>query len=101
MRKFTFVVLFISLFTWCEAQYADILNFNSTNGLSPYGSLTPSATGGDTLYGMSSHGGVYNAGCIFLIHHDGSGYTDLVDFDGITNGAYPLGSLIDLLRKSF
>ncbi len=66
MRKFTFVVLFISLFTWCEAQYADILNFNSTNGLSPFGSLTPSITGGDTLYGMSSHGGVYNAGCIFL-----------------------------------
>ena len=51
----------------------------------PYGSLTLS---GSVLYGMTSSGGANDDGVIFSINTDGSGYKDLLDFNG-TNGTNP------------
>jgi uncharacterized repeat protein (TIGR03803 family) len=94
MKKF-FLILFtlhFSLFTLCKAQYTVLHKFNDTLGGNPYGSLTLT---GDTLFGMTSIGGKYNAGIIFSIKTDGSGFTDLHDFKDTTiDGGLPRGSLI-------
>ncbi len=45
------------------------------------------------LYGMTQDGGAHGYGVIFSVDTDGSGYTDLYDFDSI-QGRYPRGSLI-------
>ena len=46
------------------------------------------------LYGLTKYGGLNNLGVIFRIKTDGSGFTKLLDFDGIAKGSYPWGSLI-------
>src|ERR1035437_4026512 len=72
--------------------YVDLLNFaGATNGSNPYGDLYYDGT---FLYGMTRGGGANNMGVIFKIMPDGTGYVDLLDFAGTTNGSYPYGSLI-------
>lgn len=73
--------------------YSKLLDFTGTmNGSSPYyGSLFSDGT---FLYGMTSAGGANNIGVLFKIKPDGTGYSKLVDFDGISNGSHPYGSLI-------
>jgi len=73
--------------------YKDLYSFadNSTSGSNPTGSLTLS---GNTLYGMTYKGGIYNNGTIFSIYTNGSGYKDLYIFAGnSTSGSTPYGSL--------
>jgi uncharacterized repeat protein (TIGR03803 family) len=71
-------------------NYRVLWNFydTTTNGAEPMGSLTIS---GNVMYGMTSAGGVYDNGCVFSIDTNGSGFKDLLDFNG-TNGASPSGS---------
>jgi len=45
------------------------------------------------LYGMTSEGGVFNAGIIFSYDPNSSTFSKLKDFD-VANGGYPYGSLI-------
>jgi uncharacterized repeat protein (TIGR03803 family) len=70
--------------------YTDLHDFSDTipNGFWPNGSLTILDS---VLYGMTWDGGRYN-GTVFSINTNGSGYTDLLDFN-YTNGYYPYGSL--------
>ena len=64
----------------------------SNDGSKPYGSLIQS---GSTLYGISSGGGNANAGTIFKIESNGSGFSVLHSFTGGSNdGSKPYGSLI-------
>jgi uncharacterized repeat protein (TIGR03803 family) len=77
-------------------NYKDLLDFNSTNGALPGGSLTLS---GNKLFGMTSQGGT-NYGCVFSIDTNGTGYRNLHKFNG-TNGANPYGSLTLLGNKLF
>src|SRR5580692_9572659 len=86
-----------------KAQFSNLLDFNSTNGSYPYGSVTLS---GSQLFGMTESGGANDDGCIFTIHTDGSGYRDLWDFDdtgsvGNANGELPEGSLILIGNKLY
>jgi uncharacterized repeat protein (TIGR03803 family) len=67
------------------AQYSDLFNFSLTTGQYPVGSLTLS---GNLLFGMTTGGGTKDSGCVFSIHTDGSGYKDLLDFNG-KNGYLP------------
>jgi uncharacterized repeat protein (TIGR03803 family)/surface protein len=60
------------------------------NGRLPYGNLLYDGT---FFYGMTSYGGTMDAGVVFKIKPDGTGFTKLLDFDG-PNGARPYGSLI-------
>ena len=61
------------------------------DGANPWGSLILS---GSTLYGMTFAGGSSNAGTIFGINLDGSGYTNLHSFvGGASDGKHPQGSL--------
>jgi uncharacterized repeat protein (TIGR03803 family) len=72
--------------------YETILDFDGiTNGSTPVDNLILS---GGTLYGTTSGDGAYGLGTIFKINTDGSGYETILDFDGVTNGGNPQGSLI-------
>ncbi|MBV5332649.1 hypothetical protein JZU54_03605, partial [bacterium] len=73
--------------------YATLYNFTGTvtNGANPYGSLTFSD---GTLYGMTTYGGSSNAGTLFKISTNGSGFQILRSFTGgASDGANPYGSL--------
>ena len=48
---------------------------------------------GSTFYGMTQYGGFYNLGGIFKINADGSGYKEILSFDGKNKGGKPYGSL--------
>lgn len=71
--------------------YTKLLDFEgTTNGRNPWGSLIAN---GNELYGMTFSGGSNSMGTVFKILSDGSGYTKLLDFAGLTNGRNPRGSL--------
>lgn len=73
--------------------YKNLHDFDDTSGAEPNGSLILS---GNTLYGMSSQGGLRGTGFgnIFSIHTDGTGYKELLSFNGTTNGGNPNGDLV-------
>ena len=72
--------------------YTTIFNFSrNTTGAFPIGSLFFDGT---FLYGMTSQGGPSDLGTIFKIGTDGSNYSKLMDFTGISNGGMPYGSFI-------
>ncbi|MBI5538872.1 MAG: T9SS type A sorting domain-containing protein [Bacteroidia bacterium] len=73
-------------------SYFKLLDFSGTsNGKGPLGSLI---LNGLYLYGMTQEGGTNNMGKIFKIKPDGTGYSTLLNFAGITNGNGPAGTLI-------
>jgi uncharacterized repeat protein (TIGR03803 family) len=77
--------------------FVKLLDFSgTTNGNQPEGDLYYDGT---FLYGMTEAGGISSncaSGCgvIFKIKPDGTGYLKLLDFDRLTNGGLPFGSLI-------
>src|SRR5277367_3596362 len=54
-------------------HYKDLMDFNTTNGAYPQGSLTLSASG-SVLYGMVAGGAANYDGLIFSIDTDGTAY---------------------------
>ena len=67
------------------------LTGGSSDGRSPYGSLTLSGT---TLYGTTWVGGSSGSGVLFKMNADGSGFSPLHSFTGgASDGANPHGSL--------
>lgn len=69
------------------AGYTKLLDFDgASKGAYPIGSVTIS---GNTLFGMTYNGGNNDAGVIFKINTDGTGYLKMLDFDGINYGACP------------
>ncbi len=76
-------------------NFQSLLSFTGTGGTAsgqnPTASLTLSGT---RLYGMTPFGGVYNEGNIFSVGINGSGYEDLYDFTGGTDGGDPYGDLL-------
>lgn len=71
--------------------YATLHDFAAgANGKSPAGSLISDGT---FLYGMTADGGTNNAGTIFKMMPDGTGYAKLFDFALSTTGGFPQGSL--------
>jgi len=72
-------------------KFTVLYDFDGTHGANPsIGSAL--ALSGNVLYGMTNAGGANNDGCIFSINTNGSGYQDLLDFNG-TNGSTPYGAL--------
>lgn len=67
-------------------------DFDGDNsGSEPFGSLAE--TGDGSIFGMTSGGGENNAGVIFKFNPSIGELTKVVDFNGDSNGAKPLGSL--------
>ena len=72
--------------------YTTLLNFDGTaKGSAPRGSLVSDGT---FLYGMTEGGGTNNMGTIFKIMPNGTGFVKILDFDGSSNGSFPVGSLL-------
>ena len=71
--------------------YVTLFDFNylDSAGYSPNGSLIYDGT---SLFGMTEYGGAHSKGIIYKINTDGTGYSVLLDFDGITTGSYPYTS---------
>lgn len=73
-------------------DYAKLFDFSGTvDGDHPNSFLVSDGT---FLYGMTYAGGAYNQGVIFKIKPDGTGYSNLLDFNGTVNGSNPNGYLI-------
>jgi len=71
--------------------YTKLMDFDNTEGATPNGSLIQASDG--KLYGMTSQGGGPGYGVIFSYDPSTSTYTKMKNFNG-TNGAFPLGSLV-------
>jgi uncharacterized repeat protein (TIGR03803 family) len=72
--------------------YEKIFDFSGiSNGSLPEAGLHYDGT---YLYGTTIYGGLHNLGTAFKIKPDGTDFTKLYDFAGISNGKYPKGSLI-------
>lgn len=94
-------VLFLALAASLQAQFNVLHTFSgpATDGEQPYGSLIIK---GSTLYGMTRFGGASNAGTIFKINVDGTGFALLHSFaGGATDGREPYGSLISSNDKLY
>ena len=69
------------------------VNFDGTaKGQNPYGSLIQATDG--KLYGMTRFGGLNDYGVIFQYNPQNSSFTNMLDFDMVTNGGNPDGSLV-------
>jgi len=65
--------------------------YTNSDGACPIAGLILS---GNTLYGMAFNGGSSDAGTVFAVNTDGSGFTNLYSFTGGTDGGNPHGGLI-------
>jgi uncharacterized repeat protein (TIGR03803 family) len=74
------------------ADYSILNSFQGGNdGANPYSQLIGI---GDWLYGTTYSGGVSNAGTIFCLNKDGSGYTVLKQFAAGNDGTAPYGGFV-------
>src|SRR3989442_1097779 len=80
------------IFTTLHSFTAFPINPNiNTDGAYPEASLVLS---GNTLYGTTQNGGSSGFGTTFSLNTDGTGFTNLHDFNGTSDGANPIGSLV-------
>ncbi|HTQ49219.1 MAG TPA: choice-of-anchor tandem repeat GloVer-containing protein, partial [Candidatus Acidoferrales bacterium] len=63
----------------------------NNDGANPVAELILS---GDILYGTTECGGCYGCGTVFAVNTDGSGFTNIYNFMGGSNGAFPFGKLL-------
>ena len=84
-------------FNTTSFSYSNLYTFTGSpgSGFSPLGGGL--VLNGSTLYGMTAHGGTSTVsskdGVVFQINAIGSGYTNLVNFAGGSDGANPYGGL--------
>lgn len=89
--KIKLLIFLIAFYGTAYSQFTKIHDFiESSNGIIPVDSLVSDGT---FLYGMTQQDGTNGLGTLFKIMPDGTGFIKLLDFAGITNGAYPDGSL--------
>ena len=72
-------------------DYIVKVDFDGTNGSSPFGELMQANNG--KIYGMTREGGATNNGVLFQFDPAKSIYTKKFDFDGAANGKFPEGGL--------
>ncbi len=81
-------------FNTSNNTYSVLLNFSgAADGSNPFGSLHQASNG--KLYGLTSTGGTSNLGVLFEFDPSTNTYAKLVDFDGVSKGSTPLGSVIE------
>src|SRR5262249_47185205 len=71
--------------------FPPVFSGSNADGAMPNGSLVLSGT---TLYGTAIAGGAGNSGTIFAVNTDGSGFTNLHNFAGASDGANPYAGLL-------
>jgi uncharacterized repeat protein (TIGR03803 family) len=71
--------------------YLNLYSFHGSDGQFPgYGALVVS---GNTMYGTTLYGGASGDGVLFSMHTDGTGFTDILNFNS-ANGDMPFGSVV-------
>jgi uncharacterized repeat protein (TIGR03803 family) len=71
------------------STYPTAFHTNS-DGAEPYGGLI---IAGRTLYGTTVNGGLHGYGTVYGVNTDGTGFTNLYNFTGGSDGANPCGTL--------
>jgi uncharacterized repeat protein (TIGR03803 family) len=67
---------------------------NSNNSLNSDGACPAALVlSGNTIYGTAGAGGTFGYGALFSIRTDGTGFTNLYNFNGASDGAGPYGGL--------
>jgi len=66
-------------------------NGNNSDGANPQAGLILSS---NILYGTAAYGGTSGAGTIFAVNTDGTGFTNLYNFEGDSDGGIPCAGLI-------
>ncbi|QCK14690.1 MBG domain-containing protein [Mangrovivirga cuniculi] len=66
--------------------------FNSTNGADPSASIIELS--GTEILGTTFSGGDFDAGVLYKVNKDGTGYTKLIDFNPASNRSKPRGNII-------
>lgn len=98
MKKLIILLTILFLFTskYSLSQFSIIYDFQGgINGSFPFNSLFFDGTYlyGTTVWGGTNSVGAHYDGTIFKIKPDGTGYSELFEFDGTTSGRMPYGSL--------
>jgi len=73
-----------------QTNFTVLARLSTATGMVPFGSLAMGSDG--VLYGAGAAGGVSNAGAVFRLNSDGSGFSTLTSFF-VTNGAAPQAGL--------
>ncbi|MHB8522461.1 MAG: beta strand repeat-containing protein, partial [Limisphaerales bacterium] len=68
-------------------------NLTNSDGANPIVGLITNSSG-NTLYGTAKGGGSSGVGTVFAVNTDGTGFTNLHAFAGVSDGAYPAAGLI-------
>jgi uncharacterized repeat protein (TIGR03803 family) len=71
--------------------FTTLHSFTGSDGAMPYAGLILS---GNTLYGTAYYGGSSGDGTVFAVHTNGTGFTNLYSFTGVSDGANPYAGLI-------
>lgn len=80
--------------------YVVIKSFSGDDGANPYAALVQATNG--MLYGTTYNGGASNLGVVFSMALDGSAYTVLKNFTGISgDGAHPRAALLQARDGAF
>jgi uncharacterized repeat protein (TIGR03803 family) len=69
-------------------------NLHSFTGSDGAGSVAGLIMEGDTLYGTAASGGSSGSGTVFKLNTDGTGFTNLYNFTGGSDGANPFSTLV-------
>lgn len=80
-------------------KFVRVADFNGTNGSNPCGGLLQASNG--KLYGLTLYGGQYGKGVLFEYDLTSELLTKKIDFDGITTGSNPYGTLVEAANKKF
>jgi uncharacterized repeat protein (TIGR03803 family) len=99
MKKLSLLIFAVLYFGIGEgkAQYTVLLNFNDTNGKTPYSTLTLS---GGKLFGVTWRGGADSDGVIFSIDTNGSGFKVIHNFND-TLGRFPWNGVTVVGNKMY
>jgi uncharacterized repeat protein (TIGR03803 family) len=79
----------LHVFTATRANSSGV--YANSDGANPEGELVLS---GNTLYGTAAIGGTFGNGTVFALSTNGFGFTNLHNFTGASDGAYPSGFLV-------
>ena len=72
-------------------SFTDLSNSTNRDGVRPLAGLVLS---GNTLYGTAQQGGSANDGTVYAVNTDGTGFTNLYNFTGGSDGSIPSGALL-------
>jgi len=92
-KKIIVNLLVVFLYLPCTySQFAKLFDFTRTIDIQ-HSFFSQFVSDGTWLYATSNDGGAKNDGALFRIKPDGTGYSKLMDFDSLVNGAHPYGAL--------